>query len=337
MISLFAQAEPGPSQFQQLFDQLARTPLSRVLIFVAVCTFIRLATYPYLSKTEPHRRSGTYPAVRFLNEILDAIIYAGVVVFMIIRPFGVQTFLIPSGSMLETLQINDFIIANKAVYRYSEPSRGDIIVFKPPVEALNADQKDVDFIKRLMGKPGDVVQVKDGHVVRNGEQLTEPYLSPLNQYMNNDWKLVHYEGPYAPWKDHYIPVYYQRSSFGATANWRTPTSRAYAIGFNPNFPGEDKESIPIDDIRGDSWLELDKLSPDDQTRMQYLVDAPPAKIPDGYFLMMGDNRNQSYDSRGWGLVPRDSVVGRSEVIWWPPPRWSRTRAVPVGKDTLVGP
>lgn len=333
MIPLFAQAESGPTSFQQIFDQLARTPLSHVLIFVAVCTIARMATYPYLSKTEPHRRIGIYGSIKFLNEIFDAIIYAGVVVFMLIRPFAVQTFLIPSGSMLETLQINDFIIANKAIYRYTEPKRGDIIVFKPPVEALDKDQTDVDFIKRLMGKPGDLVEVRDGHVFRNGVQLQEPYLSPLNQYVNNDWKLVHYEGPYQPWKDKYIPVYYQRSGYGSTANWRTPTSRAYAIGFDPNYPGEDTKSIPLQDEDHDSWLPLEKISAEDTARMQYLVSAPPAKIPDGYFLMMGDNRNQSYDGRGWGLVPRDSIVGRSEVIWWPPPRWSRTLPVRVGTET----
>ncbi len=331
MIPLLAQAESGPSQFQQLFDQLARTPLSHVLIFVAVCTVARMATYPYLSKTEAHRRVGIYGSVKFLNEIFDAIIYAGVVVFMLIRPFAVQTFLIPSGSMLETLQINDFIIANKAIYRYTEPKRGDIIVFKPPVEALDANQTDVDFIKRLMGKPGDVVEVKDGHVLRNGVVLSEPYLSPANQYVNNDWKLVHYVGPYQPWNGRYIPVYYERSSTGSLANhggmW--PNAKAYAIGFDPNYMDQQSKSA----VEEHSWLDVSNMTPEETTRMQYLLDAPPAKVPDGYFLMMGDNRNESYDGRGWGLVPRDSIVGRAEVIWWPPPRWSRTLPVRVGKET----
>jgi signal peptidase I len=330
VIPLLAQAEGVPSRYQQIFDQLARTPLSHVLIFVAICTALRMATYPVLTKTEPHRRAGSsYPTIKFLNEVLDAIIYAGVVVFMLIRPFGVQTFLIPSGSMLETLQINDFIIANKAIYRSSEPKRGDIIVFKPPVEALDADQKDVDFIKRLMGKPGDLVEVKDGQVVRNGVRLSEPYLSPANQYVNNDWKLVYYDGPYQPWKGHYIPVYYQRSGSGSSANWQTPSSGAYSIGFDRNYPDVQKHSIPLNG----SWLTLDKISADDMARMQYLVDAPPAKIPDGYFLMMGDNRNESYDGRGWGLVPRENIVGRSEIIWWPAKRWRRTLPVRVGKET----
>ncbi len=320
MLSLFAQ-QSGPSQFQQLFDQLARTPLSRVLLFVAICTVIRVALHPYLTKTLPHLRMGAYSSAKFWNEILDAIIYAGVVVFMVIRPFFVQTFLIPSESMVHTLEINDFIIANKGVYRYTEPKRGDIIVFRPPVEALDKGQTDVDFIKRLIGKPGDVVEVKGGAVFRNGKQLNEPYIN--NPPMENDWKLVHYEGPYAPWKDKYIPVYIPGQE--GFANFQTPTSRAYAIGWDPTAPGVDDHSIPYS-----AWKSYDQLTPEEVARMKYLLDAKPAAIPDGYFLMMGDNRNSSYDSRGWGLVPRENIVGRSEVNWWPPASWGKPRAVRVG-------
>lgn len=334
MIPLLAQAEPGPTQFQQIFDQLARTPLSRVLIFVAICTILRAATYPYLSKTVAHQRGRAYGFIKVLNEIFDAVIYAGVVVFMLIRPFAVQTFLIPSGSMLETLQINDFIIANKAIYRYTEPKRGDIIVFKPPPEALDANQTDVDFIKRLMGKPGDLVEVRDGHVFRNGVMLVEPYLSVANVYVQNDWKLVYYDGPYQPWKGHYIPVYYQRSSFESVANHGSPTAKAYGIGFDPNYMDQKSKSIVINQGEGETaWLDLSKMTPEETKRMQYLLDAPPAKIPNGFYLMMGDNRNESYDSRGWGLVPRENIVGRSELIWWPPPRWGRTLPVRVGLET----
>lgn len=317
MLPLLAQQEP--SNFQKLFDQLARTPLSQVLTFVTVCTVLRLAAFPYLTKTPPHRRTGNYGTVRFFNELLDAVIYAGVVVFMLIRPFGVQTFLIPSGSMLDTLQINDFIIANKAVYRSSEPKRGDIIVFKPPRYALDANQTDVDFIKRLIGVPGDVIEVRDGSLYRNGKRITEPYLK--DPYINSDWKLVHYTGPYARWKDLYIPVTYQKADLNSSANYETYVSRQWAIGFRDENTGEPERSVPS------SWKAREDFTPEEAKAMQYLVDAPPAAIPPGHFLMMGDNRNNSYDGRGWGLITRDAIVGRSEIVWWPPPRWRRTLPV----------
>ena len=332
MFPLLAQAESGPSQYQQLFDQLARTPLSRVLIFVAICTAIRVAIFPFLSKTLPHLRHGLFAQAKFLNEILDAIIYAGVVVFMLIRPFAVQTFLIPSESMVHTLEINDFIIANKAVYRYTAPQRGDIIVFRPPPEALDKGQGDVDFIKRLIGKPGDVVQVEGGVLNRNGKVCDEPYINMPP--MDNDWKLVHYEGPYQPWKDKYIPVTLNRDD--GTANWgpSCAVARQYAIGFDPNYPGVMDHSIPPTNFETGStaWKPRESLTAEEEARMQYLLKAPPAAIPVGYYLMMGDNRNRSYDSRGWGLVPSENIVGRSELIWWPPSRWGRTRPVRVGED-----
>ena len=188
-----------------LVDKLARTPLSQVLMFVAVCTALRVLIHPYLAKVPPEKRVGGYPVARFLNEVLDALVYAGVFVFMIIRPFGIQAFQIPSESMVPTLLNGDFIVANKAVYRYSEPDRGDIIVFRPPDRAKNEEQGEVDFIKRLIGKPGDVIVVDDGVVFRNGERLDEPYKNepPLGQesLAIYDWKLVHYQGSYGPWRD----------------------------------------------------------------------------------------------------------------------------------------
>src|SRR5262249_8133042 len=159
-------------------------------------TVVRVALHPYLTKTAVKlRTSGSYGQAKFFNEILDAIIYAGVVVFMVIRPFAVQTFLIPSESMVHTLEINDFIIANKAIYRYTEPKRGDIVVFRPPAAALDKGQTDVDFIKRLMGKPGDVIEVKDETFYRNGIELKEPYVNQDPGPSMPNWKLVYYDGP----------------------------------------------------------------------------------------------------------------------------------------------
>ena len=266
---------------------------------------------------------GAYSSAKFWNEVLDAIIYAGVVVFMVIRPFFVQTFLIPSESMVHTLEINDFIIANKGVYRYTEPQRGDIIVFRPPAEALDKGQTDVDFIKRLIGKPGDLIEVKDEKYYRNGHELQENYkfLDPERPPCM-DWKLVFYDGPYQPWKGKYIPVSYSKEN--QTANYFQPyaaTSKEYSIGW---LPDPDGKSYAM------SWK--NDLEPDELEREQYLLKAPAAKIPPGYYLMMGDNRRGSYDGRGWGLVPRENIVGRSEVIWWPPSRWGKTRAVRVGED-----
>ena len=308
--------------FREFIDSVARTPLSQIVILVSICTIIRLALYPYLKNTAAHLRSGGYSFARVINEFLDAIIYAGVFVFLLIRPFAVQAFLIPSESMIDTLLVNDFIVANKAIYRYSEPQVRDIVVFKPPVWATSKDQRDengevkVDFIKRCQGTAGMTVEVKGGHLYRNGQLANEPYLREPEMLF--DWKLVKYTGIRKEWEGQYIPVILD-DSIGAGPNYNiSGISKKYAVGAAP----EDASS-PYAWVN--YWKPRSELTAEEQTVLDELRDLPAAPIPPGYFLMCGDNRNGSFDSRGWGLVPRENIIGRSEFIWLPFNRWRRTR------------
>jgi signal peptidase I len=110
-----------------------------------------------------------------IKEYLDAFIVAGLVALFLIS-FVVRTFFIPSGSMEPTLQIHDVLLVNEFEYRLSKPHDGDIVVFTPPIPTTN------DFIKRLMGSPGDKLRVHDGIVYRNGVPLAEPYIAQKPNY-----------------------------------------------------------------------------------------------------------------------------------------------------------
>lgn len=309
--------------FREIVDKLARTPLSQVVAFVAVCTILRLAVYPVLKNTKPHLRSGGFAFARIVNEFLDAVIYAGVFVFLLIRPFAIQAFLIPSESMVDTLLVNDFIAANKAIYRFSDPKVGDIVVFKPPLIATALNQRDengevkVDFIKRCQGVPGDVVEVKEGKLYRNGSVINEPYLK--DPEMNFDWKLVKYTGVRKEWEGKYIPVIIPRE-FGGDLNYVTGIAKPFAIGQTE----EDKQSGDAW-VNGGGWKKRSDLTEEENEVLKELAKLPPAAVPAGHYLMFGDNRNGSFDSRAWGLVPRDYIIGRSEAIWFPPSRWRRTK------------
>src|SRR3989304_7666028 len=103
-----------------------------------------------------------------VREYAEAIIIALVLAF-IIRTFVVQAFKIPSGSMIPTLQIGDHILVNKFIYRFTDVKRGDIIVFKFPKDESR------DFIKRVVGLPGDKIEVKDKKVYINDKEIDEPY------------------------------------------------------------------------------------------------------------------------------------------------------------------
>ena len=297
---LLAQQSP-PSGWADTIDKAARTPQSHVIIVVLALTVIRVGLYLYTRNVQPHLRNTGYKLAQFFNECCDAIVYAGIFVFLIIRPYFVQAFRIPSGSMISTLLVNDFIVANKLIYRYTDPQHGDIVVFRPPPAAVRIDptqmdpdgQVNVDFIKRCIGVPGDLIEVRDDVVYRNGQATNEPYKhftsrnSMYTELESNDeratedkpgFKLVVYKGKY------------------------------YPVTINGSQVNSDESTSP--DYRANDTPTIDALRA-----------APPAKIPPGFYLMLGDNRNGSYDGRAWGLVPREDIVGRAEWIWWPMSRF----------------
>lgn len=112
----------------------------------------------------------------FLKETVSIVIIAFILA-MVLRTFVIEGRIIPSGSMLPTLQLQDRVMVNKFIYYFKEPQRGDVIVFHPP-DILNS--KD-DYIKRVIGLPGETVEIKNQHVYINGAPLTEPYLAePMN-------------------------------------------------------------------------------------------------------------------------------------------------------------
>lgn len=159
-------------------------------------------------------------------ELLKTLVSAGILAFGI-RACVAEARFIPSESMLPTLAIDDRLIVEKVSYRFREPKRGDVVVFSPTDTLKEQNYKDA-FIKRVIGIPGDVVEIKKSNVYVNNQELTEKYI--LNA---------------------------------------------------PNY------------------------------------NYGPIKVPDGQYLVLGDNRNNSYDSHYWGFVPRENLIGRATVRFWP--------------------
>ena len=109
------------------------------------------------------------------KEYLDPFIYAGLAAYILIS-WVARTYYIPSGSMLPTLQIHDVLLVDKFEYRFHKPNEGDIVVFPPPVPTTD------DFIKRVIGRPGDKLKVHAGTVYINDKALAEPYRADAPQY-----------------------------------------------------------------------------------------------------------------------------------------------------------
>jgi len=198
--------------------------------------------------------STTKSSRRMFQEYCEAFVVA-VILAILIRAIFVQAFKIPSGSMENTLLIGDHILVNKLVYgiripftdarwpHFSEPKRGDVIVFVYP------EDRTKDFIKRVVGVGGDIVEIRNKKVFVNGKEEQAPYARHTT---------------------------------------------------NVILPGD--------------------ISPRDNLG--------PIKVPKGYLFVMGDNRDQSHDSRWWGFVPLEDVKGKAFLIYYsaddfPSFRWDR--------------
>lgn len=149
-------------------EWIANLNVRYVLLISAVLTLVRVGLAPLSS-----------PRWRSVNELVESAVLAFILVFLVIRPFLVQAFYIPSGSMRPTLLEHDRILVDKFTLRFREPIAGDILVFKAPPEA---DPREIEFIKRCVGVPGDVIEIRDGVLYRNGVAVNEPYIASPPEY-----------------------------------------------------------------------------------------------------------------------------------------------------------
>jgi len=314
--SLLPLAQAQSAGTREFVDGLARTPLSHVVALVAGLTVLRVILFLYLRKVRPHLRSTAYAIGRSTNEMVDACIYAGVFVFMLIRPFGLQAFLVPSGSMWPTLAVNDFIVANKAIYRYTEPKANDIVVFRPPATAAmklqdidgDGDMK-LDYVKRCIGAPGDLVELKKGVLYRNGKLINEPYKAYsdcINQPIDDECQ-------------EFRPLTDEAKGQLTLASFKLVEFNGQVIplsytDWDANSPDPENNNPSDRHPPYHVAAKYQLLSSHDQNMLKA---HPAVKVPAGYFLMMGDNRNNSWDGRVWGLVKRDQIIGRAEFVWWP--------------------
>ena len=182
-----------------------------------------------------------------LREWTESILIAFIIA-MIVRTFIVQAFKIPTGSMEPTLHGDpshgDRVLVNKFIYTFKEPKRGDIVVFQT-VNITGLDYKK-DYIKRLVGLPGDVIEIKEGHIYINDQMLSQPSIFSKIYYINTDLR-------------------------------RTPYGHEGGFG-----------------------LMGKKIT-----------------VPKDHYFVLGDNSPVSRDSRYWGFVPKENLIGEAFLTYWP--------------------
>lgn len=145
------------------------TPLE---LFILVLVFVVARAILSLRRVKANSQGRSTTIAR---EYIDPFIFAGLAALVLIT-FIARTFYIPSGSMEPTLQIHDVLLVNEFEYRFHQPNRGDVVVFPPPIPTSD------DFIKRVIGTPGDTLRIAHGVVLVNGKALIEPYVAQKPDY-----------------------------------------------------------------------------------------------------------------------------------------------------------
>ncbi len=199
-----------------------------------------------------------------------------------LRSFLVEPFKIPSGSMIPTLHVGDFILVNRYTYglrlpivnkkflEINEPQRGDVMVFHYP------NDPSTDYIKRVIGVPGDTIVYRDKKLWINGTEQTWKRDGDYN-YVESGLNFVHTER------------YLENLS-----------GREHAILINPEMP-----QMHLANVNEFPMHE----------QCSYSEQEVRCTVPAGHYFMMGDNRDNSRDSRYWGFVPDEMIVGKAFFIW----------------------
>jgi len=251
------------------------TDFAAVLLLAAVITGII-----WLVDARVFRKRRTSDAPEPVVVDMARAFFPVIVVVFLIRSFWVEPFKIPSGSMKPTLLVGDFILVNKYVYGIRLPvlnkkvldirplARGDVVVFRYPADPS------VDYIKRVVGLPGDKIAYRGKRISVNGEPVP---VQGSGYYTDAELNFLR------------LPTFTERLG-----------ERSHQMMIVPAQPPVDLAQVRQFAHRGNC---------------EYNDDGFSCTVPAGHYFMMGDNRDQSSDSRYWGFVPDDHVKGRAFLVW----------------------
>ena len=249
-----------------------------LLLATALTGIVRVVDALVLKKAR--KNTSTEPVVVEMARSFFPVI---LVVFLL-RSFLVEPFKIPSGSMMPTLLVGDFILVNKFTYGIrlpvinhkiidvNLPKRGEVMVFRYPKDTS------LDYIKRVIGIPGDQVIYRNKQLTLNGQPV------PIQE-----------KGSY--------------SYIASGLNYITARTMIEQLAQHTHETLIQPESLSVYINQVDSQFPYRK-------NCEYNDEGFTCTVPPGYYFMMGDNRDSSNDSRYWGFVPEQNIVGKAFLVWW---------------------
>lgn len=229
---------------------------------------------------------------------------SALILVLIIQKFYIGNFLVPTGSMIPTIVPKDRLFGNMVVYNFKAPEREDIIVFKEPIEDK------VLYTKRLMGLPGEKVQIKYDRLFINGKKISDREYTQLGELNNNEWVV--------PKKGDIVTIIPGQN-------------------YNDTFEKENIDVAKVQALLKENGAYVSQLLPDvkflvngvstgmildfihDQEVLNKLLQGETVTktLDEDYYLALGDNTNGSYDSRMWGFVKDSRIKGKALVRFWP--------------------
>lgn len=243
---------------------------------------------------------------KILRKIIKLVESLGsaLILVLIIQKFYIGNFLVPTGSMIPTIVPKDRLFGNMVVYNFKAPEREDIIVFKEPIEDK------VLYTKRLMGLPGEKVQIKYDRLFIDGKKISDREYTPLGELSYNEWIV--------PKKGDIITI-------------------EPGQNYNDTFEKENIDVAKVQSLLKENGAYVSQLLPDvkflvngvptgmildfihDQEVLNKLLKGETVTKPldEDYYLALGDNTNGSYDSRMWGFVKDSRIKGKALVRFWP--------------------
>lgn len=332
-------------QLLQAMDNLVVVAIMTIIVIGVRVLWVgsqkKRSASPAQTASKPRGAEAAAPLKRQKDtvlEIIDTVLIALILVFGIVRPFLLQTFFIPSGSMEPTLMVHDRLIANKFIFKFRQPERGEVIVFQPPIEAVignggnppllqrewmeeqpeqvnrtlgltDAERKQKlatlprlptrwdDYIKRVIGLPGDRIRIEAGKgVFINGKLLEEKYLPG--------------------------GVSDSAMTFPEPPVYRDPGPPPSMTQYMHQRMGAQEVAVAGEeyDFALNTWLvDWYRYTHLYQAKIQPHVVNGEFIVPPNSVFMMGDNRTStgSFDSRYWGVVPLADVKARAVSTFWP--------------------
>lgn len=282
-------------------DQLANISPVIVISVVMALTLLRLC----LAKVKDQW-------ARTISETCDTVSFVLILAFLLIRPFVAQAFYIPSESMERTLLVGDRLIVDKLSYRFTALNRHDVVVFEAPPNATSEHKDGIDFIKRLIGEPGDTIQVKEAKLTVDGEVFCDSEGMDAHSYLRDKLSLG-IDDSLKFYPDHVLinsklsvsPEEIAEKLGHAGAKVTITPGQTLLNGKVQDEPYT-REDPSYNFPGGNGSFAVDTVEKDGSY-----------KVPEGDVFMMGDNRNRSADSHVWGPLDKKRVVGKARIVFFP--------------------